>query len=135
MLNFRWLAIFVLCSFLSYSQELPEKKFTVKYIADEIKLDALFFDSNGAVRTKVSSESNAIGYLSLGYVGELKALSLDGVEPTIDNCKSGKYPVLRRLYLLTREVPEGSAKNFLDFCRSDEGQQIAEEEGYIPLVK
>ena len=104
-------------------------------VTREIKLDALFFDSNGAVSTKVSSESNAIGYLSLGYVGKLKALSLDGIEPSIENCRSGKYPVLRRLYVLTREVPDGVVKEFLDFCRSDAGQQIAEAEGYIPLVK
>ncbi len=104
-------------------------------VTEEIKLDALFFDSNGAVKTKLSSEPDAIGFLSLGYVGGLKALSLDGVEPTMENCMSGKYPVLRRLYLLTSEVPEGAVKEFLDFCRSDEGQKIAEAEGYIPLAK
>ena len=104
-------------------------------VTKDIKLDALFFDSNGAISTKVNSEPDAIGYLSLGYVGQLKALPLDGIEPTIDNCMSGKYPVLRRLYLLTQEVPDGAVKEFLDFCRSDAGQQIAEDEGYIPLVK
>lgn len=65
----------------------------------------------------------------------LKALTLDGVEPTIETCTSGEYPVLRRLYLLTKEVPDGAVKSFLDFCRSDDGQAIAEEQGYIPLKK
>ncbi|MFO8101976.1 MAG: phosphate ABC transporter substrate-binding protein [Dehalococcoidia bacterium] len=104
-------------------------------VTKEIKLDALFFDSNGAVKTKVESEPDAIGFLSLGYVGNLKAVTLDGVDPSMENCRNGKYPILRRLYLLTRDVPDGAVKEFIDFCRSDEGQQIAETEGYIPLVK
>ena len=101
----------------------------------DIKADALFYDSNGAVRTKVSAEPRAIGFLSLGYVEGLKALVIDGVECTLENCASGKYPVLRRLYLLTREVPTGAVKEFLSFCRGEEGQKIAVEEGYIPLTR
>ncbi|MGD9116121.1 MAG: phosphate ABC transporter substrate-binding protein [Dehalococcoidia bacterium] len=99
----------------------------------EIKADALFYDSNGAARTKVSSESNAIGFVSLGYVEGLKTIVIDGVEPTLENCQSGDYPVLRRLYLLTQEVPTGAVAAFIDFCRSAEGQAIAAE-SWVPLV-
>lgn len=104
-------------------------------VTEDIKSDALFYDSNGAIKTKVGSGPNAIGYLSLGYAEGLKALTLDGIEPTIENCKSGKYPVLRRLYLLTRQIPTGEVKAFLDFCRSEEGQKIAAEQGYVPITK
>jgi phosphate transport system substrate-binding protein len=99
----------------------------------EIKADALFYDSNGAVRTKVSSESRAIGYVSLGYVEGLKAIVIDGVECTLENCQSGDYPIVRRLYLLTKETPAGVVKAFIDFCRSEEGQAIAAE-SWVPLV-
>lgn len=44
MFNLRWLAFFLLCFVLGYSQELPEKSFTVKYIADEIILDGALDD-------------------------------------------------------------------------------------------
>ncbi|MFO8009674.1 MAG: phosphate ABC transporter substrate-binding protein [Dehalococcoidia bacterium] len=104
-------------------------------VTKEIKNDSLFFDSNGAIRSKVAAQSDAIGFLSLGYVEGLKALSLNGLEPTLETCMSGEYPVLRRLNLLSREIPGGVEKAFVDFCRSDEGQQIAEKEGYIPLMK
>jgi phosphate transport system substrate-binding protein len=100
----------------------------------EIKADALFYDSNGAARTKVTSEPNAIGYVSLGYVEGLKTVVIDGVEPTLENCRSGDYPVLRRLYLLVQETPSGAVQAFIDFCRSAEGQAIAAE-SWIPLVK
>ena len=44
MSNLRWLAFFVLSSFVGFAQELPEKKFTVKYISDEITLDGALDD-------------------------------------------------------------------------------------------
>jgi phosphate transport system substrate-binding protein len=100
----------------------------------EIKADALFYDSNGAVRTKVASESRAIGYVSLGYVEGLKTIVIDGVECTVENCQNGSYPIIRRLYLLTKETPTGLVQAFIDFCRSEEGQAIAAE-SWITLVK
>jgi phosphate transport system substrate-binding protein len=102
-------------------------------VTKNIKEDALFYDSNGGVKAKVAATPNSIGYLSLGYVEGIKALVLDGVECTVENCVSGEYPVLRRLYLLTTETPTGAIKAFLDFCRSEDGQKIVEEQGYIPL--
>ena len=39
MSKLRWLAIFISFSLLGFAQENPEKKFTVKYISDEITLD------------------------------------------------------------------------------------------------
>jgi phosphate transport system substrate-binding protein len=110
-----------------------ESKLMDKY-DKEIKPDALFYDSNGAARTKVASESRAIGFVSLGYVEGLKTIVIDGVEPTLENCQSGDYPVVRRLYLLTQELPAGAVKAFIDFCRSQEGQVIAAE-SWVPLVQ
>lgn len=100
----------------------------------KIKSDALFFDSNGAIRTKVNSEKNAIGFVSFGYIEGLKALLLNDVEPTIENAQNGKYPIVRRLYFLVKSAPDGLVKEFINFCRSSEGQMIAQSEGYIPIV-
>jgi len=100
----------------------------------KIKADALFFDSNGAIRSKVASDKNAVGYVSFGYVAGLKTLMVNNVAPTIENAQSGKYPIVRRLYFLTKSVPSGIVKEFIDFCRGPEGQKIALNEGYIPLV-
>lgn len=100
----------------------------------KIKADALFFDSNGAIRSKVASDKNAVGYVSFGYVAGLKTLMVNNVAPTIENAQSGKYSIVRRLYFLTKSVPSGIVKEFIDFCRGPEGQKIALDEGYIPLV-
>lgn len=93
---------------------------------------AILQPSNGAVRTAVSATPLSIGYISLGYVDKtVKALEIDGVAPTAENCKAGTYPIVRPLYFLTKEQPTGLVKDFIDFCLGPEGQKIVEQEGYL----
>jgi len=93
---------------------------------------AILQPSNGALRTSVSSTPLSIGFISLGYIDKtVKALAIDGVAPTVDNIKSGKYSIVRPLYFLTKEQPTGLVKEFIDYCLSNEGQKIIEAEGYL----
>jgi phosphate transport system substrate-binding protein len=94
---------------------------------------ALLQPSNGAVKTTVSTTPFSVGFLSFGYLDEsVRALAIDGVEPTVANAQSDEYPVVRPLNLVTKGEPTGLAKDFLDFIMSDEGQAIVAEE-YIPV--
>jgi len=95
---------------------------------------AILQPSNGALRTSVSTTPLAIGFLSLGYIDStVKPLAVDGVACTQENCKSGKYPIVRPLYFLTKEQPTGLVKAFIDFCTSSEGQKIVQDEGYLSI--
>ena len=95
---------------------------------------AILQPSNGALRTTVSSDEQAIGFLSFGYLdSSVKSIPIDGVEATKENALNGSYPIVRPLYFLTKEQPTGAVKEFIDFCLSTDGQKIAEEEGYIPV--
>jgi phosphate transport system substrate-binding protein len=99
-----------------------------------IRSDAILQPSNGAVRTAVSSDSQAIGFLSFGYIdNSVKALAIGGIAATEENAKSGSYPIVRPLYFLTKEQPTGLVKDFFDFCTGTEGQKIVVEEGYISI--
>ena len=83
---------------------------------------------------EVSGNENAIGYLSLGYVdSNVSAVSLDGIEPTIENIQSGDYAISRTLLMITNGAPDGAEQSFLDFVLSEDGQQIVEEENFIPV--
>jgi phosphate transport system substrate-binding protein len=94
---------------------------------------ALLQPSNGAVKTTVSTTPFSVGFLSFGYLDEsVKALAIDGVEPTVANAQSDEYPVVRPLNMVTKGEPTGLARDFLDFIMSDEGQAIVAEE-YIPV--
>jgi phosphate transport system substrate-binding protein len=94
---------------------------------------ALLQPSNGAVKTTVASTPLSIGYISFGYLDDsVKAVEIDGVEPTVANAQSDEYPVVRPLNMVTKGEPTGLAKGFLDFIMSAEGQAIVAEE-YIPV--
>ncbi|MDG6218276.1 MAG: substrate-binding domain-containing protein [Candidatus Thermoplasmatota archaeon] len=90
-------------------------------------------NSNGAVHQTVSQTKGAIGYVGLGYIDDnVKALHIDGVEPTVANVMDGSYPIARNLNMFTDGEPMGLALEFLNFIDSDEGQAIIEEEGFVP---
>ncbi|MEM4258165.1 MAG: substrate-binding domain-containing protein [Candidatus Thermoplasmatota archaeon] len=90
-------------------------------------------NSNGAVYQTVSSTKGAIGYVGLGYLDEnVKALKINGVEPTIANVIAGTYPISRALNMFTNGEPTGIAAEFLKYLDSDEGQAIVEKEGFVP---
>ena len=93
-------------------------------------------NSNGAVAQAVSITPGAIGYVSLEYVDDsLKAFSIAGVAPTVDNVISGIYEINRPLLMVTNGEPEGLAADYLAFILSEEGQQILKDSGFIPAVE
>jgi phosphate transport system substrate-binding protein len=90
--------------------------------------------SNGAMKVAIGQDPNAIGYLGIGHVdATVKAVKLDGVEPTQENAKTGKYPVVRKLFMNTKGEPKPLVKAFIEFILSPAGQQISQKHGYIPL--
>ncbi len=95
--------------------------------------NALLQQSNGQIRTTIATTPNAIGYLSFGFLDEsVNTVAIDGVEPTVENVKSGDYSIFRPLNMLTNGEPDALAKAFLDFILSDAGQAIVAEE-YITV--
>ncbi len=90
--------------------------------------------SNGAMKVALAQDPQAIGYLGIGHVDQtVKAVKLDGVEPTQENAKSGVYPVTRKLYMNTKGEPKPLAKAFIDFILSPTGLEIVKKHGYLPL--
>ena len=95
--------------------------------------NALLQQSNGQVRTTVSTTPNAIGYLSFGFLDDSTTpVAIDGVEPTVDNVKNDSYPIARPLNMLTKGEPNDLARSFLEFILSDQGQEIVAED-YISI--
>lgn len=61
-----------------------------------------------------------------------KAVALDGVTPTPAELRSGAYPAVKHLYIVTRESPPPVVKAFLDHLFSKAGQQLLTELGHVP---
>lgn len=93
---------------------------------------ALIANSTGAIRMIVAGDRNAIGYISLAVLDStVKPLRVDGVKPTAGNILSGQYKISRPFIYLTKEEPDGLAREFIDFVLSDQGQKILEDEGAV----
>lgn len=101
-------------------------------ISDQVIIQS----STGAVRSTVAGDKNAIGFVSLASVDKsVKALKVDGVEPSVDTVKKGTYKISRPFLYLTRGEAKGLAKAFIDYVLSSEGQDIMEQEGVIRVDK
>jgi phosphate transport system substrate-binding protein len=93
---------------------------------------SLVQDSNGAVREIVASDRDAVGFISLGLVDErVRALAIDGVDPSREAIRERRYSVARPFLFLSREEPVGTARAFIDFVLSPEGQAELAREGLI----
>jgi len=91
-------------------------------------------DSNGSVKEVVANDPYAIGYISLGIVDQkVKALTIDSVAPTVQNIKQHTYRMVRPFLYLTTGEPAGTAKIFIDFVLSRDGQNILRKEGLVPI--
>jgi phosphate transport system substrate-binding protein len=105
--------------------------------------DAKLLPATSAIIQSVSSDKWAIGYVGLGYaVAALDKVKIVPVKkddnspaimPSDETVKLGEYPIARPLYLYTSGQPKGTAKDFVDFCLSAEGQQIVKETGYVAI--
>ncbi len=101
---------------------------------DAVDESALKLASNQAVATTIASTPNSIGYIGLGYLTDkVKAVEIEGVEPTVENAQSEEYPIVRGLHMYTNGEPKGTAKAFIDYVMSEEGQAIVAELGYVPV--
>jgi phosphate transport system substrate-binding protein len=96
--------------------------------------------ATGGIIESVAQTKGAIGYVGLAYLEkEVKALKVSFdqgksfIDPSMANAKNQTYPITRPLFYYYLTAAEGSVKPFIDFVLSDEGQQIVEKVGYVPV--
>ena len=107
-----------------------EKLLKKDAIADSANVVA----SNGAMKSALAGDPDAVGYVSIGHVDEtVKAPALDGVAPTQENARSGKYPIVRKLYMNTKGEAQGLTGAFVNYILGPEGKPMTAAAGYLPL--
>ena len=93
-------------------------------------------NSNGAMKTAIAQDPNALGYVGIGHLDKsVKGLSVDGAMPSQEGAANGSYPVTRLLYMNTKGEPQGLTKAFVDYIYSPSGKEIVSRAGYIPYDK
>jgi len=94
--------------------------------------EATVVNSTSIVMTTVAGNKNSIGYISLGSLNDtVKAVKIDGTEPTVENIKNNAYKVFRPFNIATKEDLSVLAQDFIRFILSSDGQKVVEDNGYI----
>ena len=99
------------------------------------------FGDNAVLIQALRDDPQAIAIYSLGDAVRLakrgvpiRLLSIDGVAPTAQGVRSGNYPLLRPLTLVTSKLPQGTTKQFVDFCLSGEASAIVIASDFVAYL-
>lgn len=86
------------------------------------------------------NHNNAIGYSFRYYVEtmeknvNIKILKLNGIEASRENIRNKKYPITDNFYAITIKDRESeNTRKFIEWMLSDQGQELIEKVGYVPL--
>jgi phosphate transport system substrate-binding protein len=86
-------------------------------------------------------DKNGLGYTVQYYdthmtrIPEVKLIAVNGVEPSAKNIRERRYPFVSEVVVAWLDnLPAGSAAELVrNWILSDEGRQIVQESGYVPL--
>lgn len=115
----------------------------VKNISPEIRQGLAEAEQRPGVRVSVTDQDaaddleripGAIGPSSLALIlsekRALRALKLDGKEPTPANAASGTYPYYKRLFLVTGPKRSAAVERFITFVQAPAGRKILAGNGH-----
>lgn len=92
-------------------------------------------NSTGAVMAGVAATHGAIGYVSLDVLDDtVRTLSVDGIEPTEENIKVGRYLLSRPFVMATNgeiSAQSEAVREMFAYLKSEEGQELIKEVGLI----
>ena len=93
-------------------------------------------NSNGAMKTAIAQDPNAIGYVGIGHLDDsIRGVTVDGMVPSQKNAADGSYTITRLLYMNTKGEPSGLTSLFIDYIYSEDGKAFISGSGYIPLER
>ncbi len=105
----------------------------------EIRADVVIGDNEQGVKT-VAGLPGALGYVSIGTAEtdaargvSIRLLPMGGVEASVSSLQQGRFPLSRRLNLVSSLPPEGLAKSFIDFARSAEVADLVAGLAFVPI--
>jgi phosphate transport system substrate-binding protein len=109
----------------------------LKLKPEQIRSQATFFENSDAVKF-AANDRNAITFAAFGVAersvkagGAVKLLAYEGVTPTMETVREHTYALSRPLLLVTRTVPTGLPKRFIDYAISGAVTDLHEKHGFV----
>ena len=100
---------------------------------EEASNEALETDDSGTLLQTVEQNEGAIGYVALSYLvnnDAVKTVSIDGVEPTLENTYNGTYKVWGYEHMYTGGEGSEQAQAFINYMMGDTFADQLESLGY-----
>jgi phosphate transport system substrate-binding protein len=113
-----------------YSEKLTGGRATVKAFRDMVLAGEQYgplkeLDDAIDCIQDVAADDAGITASSMSFaVPGVRALAIDDAAPVPADVQSGAYPLKRPLILVTKDIPAGDTKAFLDFMLTPEAQAI-----------
>jgi phosphate transport system substrate-binding protein len=116
-----------------------------KFMGDTPLMDPLKEEVSGMgeIMEEVANYRNyktAIGYsfrffaTGMNPNNDINLISINGVEPSTENIRTGKYPYVVNLYAITlKDNHKEMIAPFLKWMQGTQGQKLVEDVGYVPL--
>jgi phosphate transport system substrate-binding protein len=98
---------------------------------------AVVMRKEGELIQSVKSTPYSIGTFSLAHAVShhlpVTRLSLNDIEPTTENIKTGKYPMVRSIVLVCHKNPSPATASMMKYVLSAPGKSILEKSGFVPV--
>ncbi|MFB2770885.1 substrate-binding domain-containing protein [Pelatocladus sp. BLCC-F211] len=115
---------------LDRSEKEPAKNLLRKYyLGQDLKIssEAIVLRNEGEVIAAIQNTPYSIGAFSLAYAIShnlpVNRLSLNGVEPSIENIKKNKYQMVRPIGITIKKSPTKPVQEFVNFAISKAGKE------------
>ena len=111
------------------------------YLGPDLKSasNAIVLRKEGELIQSVQSVPYSIGAFSLAYAIShnlsVNRLSLDGIEPTVENLKAGRYPMARTIGLVWQKNASDPARSFVAYIFSQPAVDVMERAGFAPVAQ
>ncbi|HJX29950.1 MAG TPA: substrate-binding domain-containing protein [Thermoanaerobaculia bacterium] len=90
----------------------------------------------GDMAKELSETAGTIGMTTMTVVeqsgGKIRALSINGIAPSLENVERAAYSLVRKSFLVTRATPPPAVARFLQFVRDPSGERVIRANGAIP---
>lgn len=105
-------------------------------LADAEKREGLSYASNDQeAADKMETIQGSIGVTTIALIRSekrsLRPLAINGIEPSMENMRSGRYPLVKQFNFVLPKAPSPAVRNFVDFVKSPQGRKILEQNGNI----
>lgn len=102
----------------SGTQDAFEHIFFANAETTKISPSATTENSEGLEQSEVSSDKQAIGFVSLYFTSGVNAVPYEGVACNLHNARSGQYLGVRNFWMVTKGAPKGETLKFLKWVTS-----------------